>query len=164
MAANEDNKGRKLKSISLDELEFEANGTKYVIEREISAERFAKMKEFEIELGFGQDYKSMDEGLEAAYNLLNEAKFADAAVLIHNVREGIIGLENREHIILQYCTCFINTLEEDRRKFDETVMAQKIKDWNEEGINYLSFFPLAINMVRGLKESYVKFTQDTSNE
>lgn len=158
----EDNKGTKLKKIKLEDLEFMAKGKKYFIEPEISAERFAKMQELEIELGFGVNYKTMQEGLGEAYELLNRGKNADAAVHIHHIREGIVGLENREFPILQYCACMINTENEDRRKWDEHVMNEKIKDWNEEGIEYTSFFPLAINMVRGLKENYVKFTQDIS--
>jgi hypothetical protein len=158
----EDNKGRKLKQIKLEDLKFEANGNEYFIEPEISAERFAKMQEFEIELGFGINYKTMLDGLGEAYQLLNEGKNADAAVHIHHIREGIVGLENREFAILQYCACMINTMDEDRREWNEQVMNNKIKDWNAEGIDYRCFFPLAINMVRGLKESYVKFTQDIS--
>jgi len=159
-----ENKGTKLKQIKLEELEFEANGKMYFIEPEVSAERFAKMQELEIELGFGVDYKTMFDGLGEAYELLNSGRNADAAVHVHHIRESIGGLENREYPIMQYCACFINTKDEDRRKWDEKIQGDKIKDWNEEGISYTSFFPLAINTVRGLKENYLRFIQDTSQK
>jgi len=160
----EDNKGKTLKKIDLSDLKFTANGKEYFVEPEISAKRFAVMQELEIELGFGVTYKKMFEGLGEAYELLNAGRNADAAVHIHQIREGIAGLENREFPIMQYCACFVNTKDEDRRDWDEKIMAEKIEDWNKEGISYLSFFPLAINMVRGLKVNYVQYIQDTSKK
>ncbi len=157
----DENKGEKLKEIDLSDLEFKANGNDYFVEPQVSAERFAMMQELEIELGFGIRYKTLFDGLGEAYNLLNDGKNADAAVHIHQLREGIAGLENRDYVIMQYCACFINRKGEDRRVWDEKIMSEKIEDWNAEGITYQSFFPLAINMVNGLKENYLKYTQDT---
>lgn len=163
----EDNKaetnGRKLKRVKLEDLEFTANGKRYFIEREISAERFAKMQEFEIEMSFGVTYEAMDNTLLEVYNLIQEGgRIADVAVIVHQAREGIQDIVNREQPILKYCTCFINRENEDRRRFDENIMADKIKDWEEEGMNHLDFFPLAVNSVRGLKENFKLSIQDTS--
>jgi len=152
----------KLKKLSISDSEFIANGKLYFIEPELSAERFARMQEIEIELGYNVSYDTLHKGLSKSYNLLNENKFADAAVFIHNLMNSIGNLEERKEPIMQYCSMFINTVDEDRRKVDEKIMSQKIEDWKEEGIDYHSFFRLAINMVRGLKENYLKSIRDIS--
>jgi hypothetical protein len=157
----DNDKGKKLKEIDLNDLKFTANGKEYFVEPQVSAERFAMMQELEIELGFGIKYKTLFDGLGEAYKLLNDGRNADAAVHIHQLQEGIAGLETRDYVIMQYCACFINTMDEDRRVYDEKIMLEKIEDWNKEGITYQSFFPLAINMVNGLKENYLLYTEDT---
>ena len=157
-------KGTKLKKLTLNESEFVANGKLYFIEPELSAERFKRMQELEIELGFGANYKHLFDGLKKSYGLLNENKFADAAVFIHNLMNSLAGLEERRDPIMEYCAMFINTAGEDRRKVDEKMIESKINDWKEEGINYHDFFRLAVNMVRGLKENYLKSIQDISQE
>lgn len=154
--------GKQLKKLAITDKSFEANGKTYFIEPEISAERFQKMQELEIELGYGSSYKKLYEGLGQVYSLLNQNKFADSAVHVHNLMNSLATLEERRSPIMEYCACFINTESEDRRKFDEKVVADKIADWEEEGIDYFSFFNLAVNMVSGLKENYLKFIQDTS--
>lgn len=161
METKEENKN-KLKKLTISDTSFEANGKKYFIEPEISPERFAKMEELQIELGFGVSYKKMFEAWSDQKEYLNNLNFVDAAVQADNMMNGIAGIEDRRHTILQYCACFINTEDEDRRRFDEKIVAQKIADWEEEGFDYLSFFNLAVNMVSGLKRNYLKFIQDIS--
>ena len=73
-----DNKGKKLTSIEITDTEFTANGKLYFIEPELSAERFRKMQELEIELGYGASYQQLFKGLQKSYDLLNEMKNADA--------------------------------------------------------------------------------------
>lgn len=158
------NKGTKLKKLTLSETEFVANGKLYFIEPEISAARFQRMQELEIELGFSLSYDKMFKGLKESYELLNKQKFADAAVFLHNLMTSIGKLEEKKTYIMEYCAMFINSADEDRRVVDEKIIEQKMKDWEEEGMDYHSFFTLAVNMVHGLKENYLKFIHDTSQE
>jgi len=158
----EKKENNRLTSLDLAVTEFVANGKLYFIEPEISVERFQKMQEIEIELAYGVSYKKMFEGLKECYEYLNDQQFADAAVFLHNLMNSIGKLEERESPIMEYCTMFINTADEDRKVVDEKVMSNKLEDWKKEGINYHSFFLLAVNMVRGLKENYLEFIQSTS--
>jgi hypothetical protein len=156
-------KGERLRQLELGKQTFEANGKTYFIEPHVSAARFQEMQLLEIDLGFNLDYKVMFEKLQEAYNSLNEQQFADAAVTIRNIQDGIGLMEDRHHPIMRYCAMFINREKEDRRKVDELIVEQKIKDWNEEGIDYHSFFRLALSMVRGLKDNLEKHIRDTSD-
>jgi hypothetical protein len=157
-------KGERLRQLELGKQTFEANGKTYFIEPHVSAARFQEMQLLEIDLGFGMDYKSMFENLKALYGMINEMQFADAAVTVHNMMDGIGLIEEKHHPIMRYCAMFINREKEDRRKVDELIVTAKIKDWEEEGIDYHSFFQLALSMVRGLKENLEKHIQDTSEE
>lgn len=158
------NDGRRLKELTLGNQVFIANGKEYFIEPHLSAERYREMQLLEIDLGFGMSFKRIHEQLGDLYGMLNDMNFADAAILVYNMRQGVGDIESRQMPILRYCAMFINTSDEDRRKVDEKVIADKIADWEEEGIEYKSFFHLAINMVNGLKESYKQHTQDISSE
>lgn len=149
--------GTKLKVLDFDGLNFEANGVKYFIEPHISAERFAMMQELEIELAFGIDYKKMFTAWQEQEAYLNGMQFVDASVQARGMLNGIADLESRRYPILQYCACFINSTDEDRRAYDEKIMNDKVENWLSEGIDYQSFFKLAVNMVRGLKENYNEY-------
>ena len=153
--------GYRLKELDLGKKLFEANGKIYFIEPHVSAARFREMQLLEIDLGFDMDYKKLSENLQEAWDFLNQQDFADAAVCIRNMMEGIALTEDKQMPIMRYCAMFLNRDGEDRRVVDEMVVDSKIADWEAEGITYHSFFQLAINMVRGLKESYDKHTQDT---
>jgi len=154
--------GTKLKELTFGENLFEANGKTYFVEPQISAERFAKMQELEIELSFGFNYEHHFKNLQKVKDMLNKSNFVDSAVLVHNMLKSVAGIEDREHPVMWYCACFINREDEDRRGIDEKVFADKIADWNKEGIDYHSFFRLAVNMVRGLKENYKEYIQNIS--
>lgn len=157
--------GDRLRELELGKQLFVlGNGNQYFIEPHVSAARFKEMQLLEVDLGFDMDYKKISERLGEAYEHLNNQNFADAAVEIRNIMDGVAMTENKHMPIMRYCAMFLNRAGEDRRIVDELVVDAKIKDWEDEGITYHSFFLLAINMVRGLKESYEKHTLDTSQE
>lgn len=152
----------KLKNVTLEDVNFIANGNKYFIEPQISIERFKQMQKLEIEFSFGSSYKELMSGIKECYASINKGQFGDSAVILHNLMNSISNLESREHPILEYCALFINREGEDRRAYDEKINAEKIIDWKEEGIAMHDFFKLAVNMVSGLKENYLLYTQSIS--
>jgi hypothetical protein len=154
--------GTKLKELKFGVNTFEANGRKYFVEPQISSERFAKMQELEIELSFGFNYEHHFKNLRKLEENLNKSNFVDSAVLVRNMLTSIADIEERKHPVMWYCACFINREDEDRRGIDEKIFQDKIDDWNTEGIDYHSFFRLAINMVRGLKENYKEYIRSIS--
>lgn len=161
---DEVSKGCRLKELDLGKLVFEANGHKYFIESHISPARYKQMELLSIHLGFGQSYKMIFDGVGEAIEYLNETSFVDAAVCLHNVKNGIAEIEGNHSVILRYCAMFINRDDEDRRVVDDIMVNKKIEDWMEEGITQDSFFKLAVNMVNGLKVNYDKYTQDISRK
>lgn len=153
----------KVKNLDLKEREFTANGNKYYILGEVTMERYQKMQELQIELGFAASYKEIYDGLGEIEQMLNEVRFVDAAVTINNLRRKTAGLEKRHHEIQKYCACFIVRDDEKITEFSEKVMDEKIADWNAEGINPDSFFALAVNTVRGLRDNWLSYIQDISS-
>lgn len=145
---------------------FEANGKKYFLEPQISIERFRKMNEFEIELSFATTFKKHYAGLNELKTILNEARFVDGAVKLNDIMLGMHKIldKNNHHPILKYCALILNTDEEDRRAFDEKIMADKIEDWQEAGIPISVFFQVALHTVNGLHPSLKDVFHSTSEE
>jgi len=96
---------------------------------------------------------------------MNKSKVADAAVIIHNLLNGIAEhLDKRDHPILQLCALFINTKDEDKTVFDEGVTQEKIDNWKKEGYAIEDFFQLAFNFVEGFIPAYNETIQDISQK
>ena len=146
--------------------EFLANGKTYFLEPQISIERFRKMNEFEIELSFATTFKKHYASLNELKKILNEARFLDSAVKLNDILLGMHRVmdANNHHPILKYCALILNTHEEDRRAYDEKMMDEKIKDWQEAGIPIMSFFSVALHTVNGLHPSLKDVFQNTSEK
>ena len=146
--------------------EFEANGKIYFLEPQISIERFRKMNEFEIELSFATTFKKHYAGLNELRAIMNEARFVDGAVKLNDIMLGMHKIldNSNHHPILKYCALILNTDQEDRRAYDEKVMNDKIKDWQEEGVPIMSFFSVALHTVSGLHPSLKDVFHNTSEQ
>lgn len=65
------------------------------------------------------------------YTLLNEGRFADAAVKQHGVVHGSIRIdERRKHPLMLICSLFIAAPNEDLTTWNEAEAAEKINDWS----------------------------------
>ncbi len=136
----------------------------YFLEPQISIERFKRMNEFEIELSFATTFKKHYAGLKEVKSILNEARFVDAAVKLNDVLVGMHRVldHSNHHPILKYCALILNTHNEDRKAFDEKIMDEKIKHWEEAGVPIMSFFSVALHTVNGLHPSLKDVFQNTS--
>jgi len=153
------------KRLDLSKKTFEANGKTYHFSSTMSIERFTEFERLQAHVGFGKDFKNIYEKLKVAYEHLNKNKLADAAVIIHNLVNGIAdNLDKREHPILQMCSLFINADEENVDVYDEDVMLAKIDDWKKEGYSIDDFFQLAFNFVEGFIPAYNEIIQNISEE
>lgn len=162
MDLNEQKTGKTTKVIPNDAASFEANGNLYLVETTLSIERYAEFQILEKELGYGVSFKVLFEKIKKVYDNLNKGKFADSAVAINNILTGISKLEERTPVVLKICALFINRADEDRTKFNQDVINNKINDWREEGLDMMYFFTLAGNSVSGFLEIYNKITQSIS--
>lgn len=145
---------KKIKALDLNQLSFQANGKTYYIEGAITIERYAQYMIYEKELAFPTNLKGVFDKLNTLYDMLNKQKFADCAVLVDNLRTGIVKVEEKEPVAAKICALFINYEGEDRSHFSEDMVVKKIADWNAEGIDFKSFFLLASNFVTGYTEIY----------
>lgn len=151
-----------LKTIDLNQPSFEANGKTYTIEGGLSIERYAEFQILEKELAYGLTVKGMFDKINDGYQLLNQQRFADAAVLMNNLMRGVSKMEEREPVILKICALFCNTEGEDRTVINDDMITAKIGDWKKEGIDFKCFFQLASSSVSGLLEIYRSVTQAIS--
>ena len=97
-----------------------------------------------------------------AYEALNAGKVADAAVLLDNLMKGIQDMEKKYAPLLYVCTLFINREEEDRKTYDLDLAAQKIKDWEEAGIDRDFFTALGASFLSATKQRFEELIQTFS--
>lgn len=146
------------------EKSFKANGTEYFVEAGLSFDRFLMYQMLQVECGYDVSFSSMFENMKKAFELLNKQKPAEAAVLIHNIMQGVAKVEERRMPVLQMCALFINTKEEDRKKIDNDMVDKKIKDWTQEGLDIRPFFQLALSSIQNFSNAWQEISLNISGE
>jgi len=148
-----------LKSLPYTQKVFEANGSTYYVEDNLSIARYKFFQQFEIELGYGMTFSDLSGKIQNAYNLANESKLADVAVLLHSMLEGLVFIGEKRPVALYVATLFINKSDEDRTKWNQTLAKEKIKDWEESGIDVNFFLITALNRVGSFAETLKEVSQ-----
>ncbi len=155
--------GKSLKIIDLSTKKFEANGKKFTIESSMSFERYRAYQKLEIQLGYQAGFYGLFEDIKKIYALCNDSKFADIAVLSHNILSGIKTVDERTLPALEMCALFINEEGEDRKIINDDMIAAKIADWEAEGLDIVPFFQLAVNSIPGFSVAFSSVSQIISN-
>lgn len=155
-----------VKSFDTKGNQFVANGHNYYISEKISVRRFREFEKLVPQLTFGVGFNEMYAALGKAYKALNDKRNADAAVIVHNIMSGIKDAddESRFHPALHTCALVINREGEDTGKYDKALQEEKIRDWEEEGLNMLDFFTLALTSINGFRETYLLHIQKQAQE
>jgi len=153
-----------LKVIDLNQRSFKANGTEYFIEKSISQDRFLMYQKLQIELAYETGFAGMYKSLTKLYELLNQQKFADCAVIAHNALNGIKTTEERRIPALELAALFVNTKDEDRKVITQDMVDVKLADWKAEGLDITPFFQLAISSITGFKEIYSELIRTSLEE
>ena len=152
------------KRLNFEEKKFEANGHTYYFASNMCIDRFIEFERLQAHVGFGKDFRNIYDKLKEAYEHMNTNKLADAAVIVHNLVNGIAeNLDKREHPVLQMCALFVNREDEDAKVFDADMNAQKVEDWKKAGYAIADFFQLAFNFVEGFITAYDEITQSISS-
>ena len=142
-----------LKQLDPTAKSFVANGVEYFIEYELNVTRFMEYEKLQGHVAFGIDFQTMFSKLKELWETYNKQKFADGAVIIHNLMSGISrNIEKRYPPVMLLCTLFINTKDEDRTKWNEESANKKIEDWKEYDTK--GFFQLAVSLITGFGEAY----------
>jgi hypothetical protein len=145
---------------------FTANGTKYYVSTKLSIKRYEEYEKLQPKLTFDLDFSVMFSTLKKAYAALNDRKFADSAVIIHNLMSGIEDIRNekRIHPALLMAALAINSEGEDPGTYDESAQLKKIEDWRAEGFDIYGFFIFALNTIKGFALEYNEFTAEGAIE
>lgn len=151
-----------LKKLDFREKSFTANGVEYFIASQLSADRFYKMQSIEFDLRYGINHAKMYQEMHILYAAINEQRFADAAVMVYNWMQAIQEFDGRKQPILEYCALFLVKKDEDLREWSQELVDEKVEDWTKEGIDFNSFFVLALNIGTNLKQDYLQVMQDIS--
>lgn len=147
-----------MKAINWKEKKFEANGRTYYISGQMSIGRSVYAEEAKIEMESGVRVGKTTESFSKIYELLNKGKQADAAVECYNHIKAIDGFFERPAPVLRLCACFINHEGEDTKYINDSLVAEKVKDWSEEGLAMDSFFQLALIFIYDETADLKKFT------
>ncbi|MDQ3048837.1 MAG: hypothetical protein M3R27_14900 [Bacteroidota bacterium] len=139
---------------------FTANGKKYIISDKISVQRWKAYEKLVPRLTFGLSFEEIFKNLEKAYAALNKQQFANSAVIIHNVMNGISSIDDEKKVspALMMCALIINREDENTAEYNEPALREKIKDWEMEGLNMMDFLELALNATQGFRETYKRYT------
>jgi hypothetical protein len=149
------------KKLDLNATEFETSAHKYSFKTWLTFDEWREFENYEFQTGTGATFDSVFRGLKSTYDSMNEKKFADTAVHIHNLIVGIKEkMEKRWHPALILCTLFIIRDGDDDRVWSEKLALEYIEDWKKE-YEVSGFFTLAVGLVRGFSEAYEVASQDS---
>ena len=156
-----------LKELPPDTTAFEASGTKYRVARSVSMDRWEAYELLSVEVGLGRSFAQIMQGLREAYDLTNQVAsgkpvFADLAVLLRDLLMGAASVnEGHAHPVLKMCCLFINYEGEDVRTITDEIIAKKLDDWRNEGIDMGFFFGFALRSIPGFLDAYKAVTRGT---
>jgi len=154
-----------LKVIDFNQNSFEADGETFYIDKTLSLRRFEEFEVLIPQLTHGTTFLRILQEDRQIWDLLNQNKLADAAIIIHNRMTSIKGnIEKRLNPVLLLCALFLNTKDENRAEYNEALMNEKIQKWYKEGIEVNSFFQLAFNLVNTFVPILDETSQDISKQ
>lgn len=142
-----------LKTIDFSKKVFECDGRKFYLRDSLSFKRYKEFQSLMLEFGYSATFVDIFKNVRKAWDSMNELKLGEAAVMLHNVMNGITKLETKEDVSLRICALFIDEDGEDQAVYDEAKMKDKIDCWAKE-CDVTSFFHLAASLVPGWYPAY----------
>jgi hypothetical protein len=141
--------------------EFEADGHKFEVNTILSIDRYEHYQKLQPRLAYGIDFQALFNSDKKVYQLLNDQRFADCAVIIHNRMNGIKDIldNKREEPGLLTAALAILRDDEDPAIFDEKFQIEKIANWRKEGYAMEDFFLFAAAIMKGLPKAYNEYIQ-----
>lgn len=135
--------------------QFTANGKVYRKALTLSFNRYGWMEQLRAEMGDGRDPVVQFKSLKTAYELLNKQQFADSAVTIHTAMTNMARIADRDpHPAFKMAMLFWNYEGEDTRRMTPELMAEKLNDMDEGGIDHAFLFRQAVSNAPGLLAAY----------
>lgn len=142
---------------------FECGGRKFYLHDSLSFARFMELQKLILEFSFSASFQDIYKNLMLVYDHLNNLKFADSAVIIHNMMYGIIKLDDKEDSALRIASLFINEENEDVAEYNEAKSKDKINCWAKE-LDVTPFYQLAVSTVPAWTAAFRHVSQDISQK
>lgn len=147
-----------------DTTQFEANGVIYTLDENMTLARYRLFERYRMEVGFGVTVGSMFNDINAVLQFLErgfqgELVVGQAMNKLHNLLFGMKNGDEKYPPAVWMCSLFFNAPGEDVRQFDEQVMIEKIKNWEEAGIPARFFIYKACSMIADYSRIYEETTR-----
>jgi hypothetical protein len=152
-----------LRTIDFSQKHFECQGRKFYIKDSLSFARYRELQKLNLEFGFSATFHDIFKHIREAWDLLNQVKLGEAAVVLHNIMYGVVSLEDKDDPALRLCALFIDETGEDPTIYDEGKMREKIECWGKE-LDCSPFFQLAASLVPHWIAAYRIVIPDSSKE
>jgi hypothetical protein len=151
-----------MKKIELKNDSFELNGKQWHIYDDVTLERLGELEKIIHHFINGVDLVEQQVIMQSIYKDMNEQRFADAAVKLHNFANATIVKKNgMVHPKLLIATMFINEKGENLSEWNLDIANSKIKAW--EGAEAAFFLKLAekrvtatLQLIFGISETISK--------
>lgn len=158
-------KRKEAKMLDFTKDHFIANGKKYIFcfdADKFGLERALAYQKLEPIVTFSKSFDEIYKELNASLDLINKQKIVEGYYKLYDLKLKIAhNLEDRADPVLKLCCLFIVTEDEDLTVYNESSNQSKIEDWKKEGINYTSFFQLALNFIPKFFSAYREILEDS---
>ncbi len=134
--------------------EFAANGKRYRVSDTFAIGRLDTVSLFEEEFAQGSEQAGCHGVMLSAMAAINDYKPGEAYVMLYNKVEADQRNSRMMHFALRSCTAYINAEGEDPRYLTEEMIAGKLHDWSEEGLDVRPFFAFAVTVSAALTDVY----------
>lgn len=123
---------------------FEADGRKFIVHDTLTTDGFQMLEELRIRAEVGDTSGGLLKNIQKGYGLLNEGKFADAAVVLYNaIATGERLSEKQYSAWMLIVTLFVRPEGSNLSAWNESEAAEWITAWNNEGYASDDLFRLA---------------------
>lgn len=150
-----------LRTIDFSKKHFECGGRRFTLKDTLSFARYRELQKLNLEFGYSATFHDTFKHLREAWDLLNQTKLGEAAVVLHNIMFGVVALEEKDDPAFRVCALFIDYEGEDPAIYDEGTMRDKIDCWARE-LDVTPFFQLAASLVPYWTNAYRIVSQNGS--
>lgn len=159
-----DNYMNEIKSFPEGTMSFIANGKTYYFQEKLSINRYWQFQRFRVSLAFKSDpvqiYNTMLEYRNSILDVVKDSKNAFPLIAkFDSTLKSINEMNKRPDISFWICTLFFNTADEDVRYWTNELAEEKIKDWEEEGIDSAFFLQMSIPLIQDFIITYKQSIQ-----
>lgn len=152
-----------LRTVDLSEGKFECGGKTYHACEQLSFARYEKLQTLLIEFAYSGSVGEVYANLKTAFEKLNNQKFAEAAISIHNTMKGIEDIDRKSTPALKICALFWNVQGEDLADASDIMIDSKISEWGKE-LDVNPFFHQAVCLLPEWRAAYLHYTQNFSEK